>query len=278
MAHFANGYEGDTVSLGYILQAQSHEDVFIPGVTENPNISVSVNGEVAYLYLPADASIGSGTVGGQVTFASKGVSTVTIPMLTAKTISDVIPHANFMTVAADVVNARWVQQTEKLQDEINLAGLTALKDGATATANTTALTAANIYETILTDIKEFKTNAANKSLKLKPTGMIVGATGEALLLNSPQFLRSTIVGDEAVKNGVIGSIAGVPVISSVELDALGADYIIVNCLGIGIPTNVNSAKQFDATPVGYIDGTGLAAEVGYGTYVKANFAYFHKGV
>ena len=278
MPHFANGYEGDTASLGYILQAQSHEDVFIPGVTENPNISVSVNGEVAYLYLPADASIGSGTVGGQVTFASKGVSTVTIPMLTAKTISDVIPHANYMTVAADVVNARWVQETEKLQDEINLAGLTALKAGATATANTTALTAANIYETILTDIKEFKTNTANKSLKLKPTGMIVGATGEALLLNSPQFLRSTIVGDEAVKNGVIGSIAGVPVISSVELDALVADYIIVNCLGIGIPTNVNSAKQFDATPVGYIDGTGLAAEVGYGAYVKANFAYYHKGV
>jgi len=278
MAHFANGYEGDTVSLGYILQAQSHEDVFIPGVTENPNISVSVNGEVAYLYLPADASIGSGTVGGQVTFASKGVSTVPISMLSCKTISDVIPHANFMTVAADVVNARWVQQTEKLQDEINLAGLTVLKAGATATANTTALTSANIYETILTDIKEFKTNTANKSLKLKPTGMIVGATGEALLLNSPQFLRSTIVGDEAVKNGVIGSIAGVPVISSVELDALGADYIIVNCLGIGIPTNVNSAKQFDATPVGYIDGTGLAAEVGYGTYVKANFAYYHKGV
>jgi len=278
MAHFANGYEGDTVSLGYILQAQSHEDVFIPGVTENPNISVSVNGEIAYLYLPADASIGSGTVGAKVEFASKGVSTVTIPMLNAKTISDVIPHANFMTVAADVVNARWVQETEKLQDEINLAGLTALKAGATATANTTALTSANIYETILTDIKEFKTNATNKSLKLKPTGMIVGATGEALLLNSPQFLRSTIVGDEAVKNGVIGSIAGVPVISSVELDALGADYIIVNCLGIGIPTNVNSAKQFDATPVGYIDGTGLAAEVGYGTYVKANFAYYHKGV
>ena len=215
MAHFANGYEGDTVSLGYILQAQSHEDVFIPGVTENPNISVSVNGEVAYLYLPADASIGSGTVGGQVTFVSKGVSTVTIPMLSCKTISDVIPHANFMTVAADVVNARWVQQTEKLQDEINLAGLTALKAGATATANTTALTSANIYETILTDIKEFKTNATNKSLKLKPTGMIVGAAGEAALLNSPQFLRSTIVGDEAVKNGVIGSIAGVPVISSV---------------------------------------------------------------
>lgn len=278
MAHFANGYEGDTVSLGYILQAQSHEDIFIPGVTENPNISVSVNGEVAYLYLPADASIGSGTVGGQVTFASKGVSTVTIPMLSCKTISDVIPHANFMTVAADVVNARWVQQTEKLQDEINLAGMTALKAGATATADTTALTSANIYETILTDIKEFKTSAANKSLKLKPTGMIVGATGEALLLNSPQFLRSTIAGDEAVKNGVIGSIAGVPVIPSVELDALGADYIIVNCLGIGIPTNVNSAKQFDATPVGYIDGTGLAAEVGYGTYVKANFAYYHKGV
>lgn len=278
MAHFANGYEGDTVSLGYILQAQSHEEVFIPGVTENPNISVSVNGEVAYLYLPADASIGSGTVGGQVTFVSKGVSTVTIPMLTAKTISDVIPHANFMTVAADVVNARWVQQTEKLQDEINLAGLTALKAGATATADITALTSANIYETILTDIKEFKTNATNKSLKLKPTGMIVGAAGEAALLNSPQFLRSTIVGDEAVKNGVIGSIAGVPVISSVELDALGADYIIVNCLGIGIPTNVNSAKQFDATPVGYIDGTGLAAEVGYGTYVKASFAYYHKGV
>ena len=278
MAHFANGYEGDTVSLGYILQAQSHEEVFIPGVTENPNISVSVNGEVAYLYLPADASIGSGTVGGQVTFVSKGVSTVTIPMLTAKTISDVIPHANFTTVAADVVNARWVQQTEKLQDEINLAGLTALKAGATATADTTALTSANIYETILTDIKEFKTNATNKSLKLKPTGMIVGAAGEAALLNSPQFLRSTIVGDEAVKNGVIGSIAGVPVISSVELDALGADYVIVNCLGIGIPTNVNSAKQFDATPVGYIDGTGLAAEVGYGTYVKASFAYYHKGV
>ena len=277
MSHFANGYEGDTVSLGYILQAQSHEDVFIPGVTENPNISVSVNGEVAYLYLPADASIGSGTVGGQVTFASKGVSTVAIPMLTAKTISDVIPHANYMTVAADVVNARWVQETEKLQDDINLDGLTALKAGSTATANTTALTAANIYETILTDIKEFKTNTANKSLKLKPTGMIVGATGEALLLNSPQFLRSTIVGDEAVKNGVIGSIAGVPVISSVELDALGADYIIVNCLGIGVPSNVNSAKQFDATPVGYIDGTGLAAEVGYGTYVKASFAYYHKG-
>lgn len=277
MAHFANGYEGDTVSLGYILQAQSHEDVFIPGVTENPNISVNVSGEVAYLYLPADASIGSGTVGAKVEFASKGVSTVSIPMVTAKTISEVIPHVNFMTVAADVVNARWIQETEKLQDEINLVGLTALKAGATATTSTLALTSANVYETILTDIKEFKTNATNKSLKLKPTGMIVGAAAEALLLNCPQFLRSTAVGDAAVTQGVIGSIAGVPVIPSADLDGVGADYVIVNCLGIGIPTNVNSAKQFDATPTGFIGGTGLAAEVGYGTYVKANFAYYHKG-
>jgi hypothetical protein len=98
MAHFANGYEGDTVSLNYILQAQSHEDVFIPGVTENPNISVSVSGEVAYIDIPADASIGEGTVGGKVEFNSKGVSTHPIPMTNALTISDVIPHANFATV------------------------------------------------------------------------------------------------------------------------------------------------------------------------------------
>ena len=277
MPHFANGYEGDTVSLNCILQAQSHEDVFIPGVTENPNISVSVSGEIAYIDIPADASIGEGTVGGKVEFSSKGVSTHQIPMTTALTISDVIPHANFATVAADVVNSRWIQQTEKLQDTMNLKALTAVKAAATKFTDATVLTSANIYETIVNDIKEFETNTTNKALKLKPTGIIVGATAKALLLNAPQFLRSTAVGDAAVTGGVIGSIDGKPVIESVELDALGADYLIVNCLGIGVPSNVNSAKQFDATPLGYIDGTALAGEVGYGVYANPSFVFYHKG-
>lgn len=277
MAHFANGYEGDTISLNYILQTQSHEDVFIAGVTENPNISVSVSGETAYINIPAAANVKKGTVGGKVDFASIGVTTKSISMLTSQTIGDIIPHANYMTVAADVVNARWIQQSEKAQDAINTDALTQLFAASTKLSVTTALTKDNVYDLMVDSVTEFNTTTEHLALKLKATGFIVSAQTYALLLKAPQFLRSTAISDAAVSNGYVGSLAGLPVVVSSDLATIGADFLVVNCLGIGVPTNVNSMKQFDATPVGYPDGTGIAGEIGYGVLAVEKYSYYYKG-
>lgn len=264
---FANGYNGDQVSLNHILQTLEAETALVPGVIINPDLSVNATGEVAYFYKRASVAIGTGTVGGKVTESSKGATRVSINLTSALTFNDVIPAANKLMspdAVADRTIALSISTRNKFSDLV-VASIVAAAQ--TPTASYT-LSSANIYEAITNDIKEFET--ANKATKMKPTGLLVGPTGKQMLLNNANFLRSTTLGDRAVADGFIGSIAGLPVVYCQAFDDNSKTYAIVNAEGIGAPINVNTFVEYDATAAGYPGGTGIAGELGYGIYAEAS--------
>jgi len=113
---------------------------------------------------------------------------------------------------------------------------------------------------------------------MKPTGILVGPSVAALLLQCDEFLRSTALGDSVVENGRLGSIVGFPVIEAIDMDetTLKIDFIIVNAEGVAAPMNVNSFVKADATAAGYPGGTILAGEAGYGLWIDENLVYIRK--
>ena len=54
---YNNGFNGDQVSLQYILQTLDSKTILIPSITANANLSVSAMGEVAYFYKRGASSV-----------------------------------------------------------------------------------------------------------------------------------------------------------------------------------------------------------------------------
>lgn len=267
---FANGFNGDVVSLNHILQTLDAKVIAIPGVTCSSGLSVSAAGETAYYFTRSATSVGTGTLGAQLTYTSGGLTRVDIPMTSAVQIKSVLPLANVETVSADVVADRVVYESLSAANKYNELFLAALYASTGTITGTAALTKATVYGAIVDAVKEFKTT--NKAKGMKPTGIIVGPTVEALLLQSPEFIRSTAVGDAAVNDAYIGKVAGLPVISAVDLDETTnkIDFILINQEGFGAPTNVKSLVTVDATAAGYPAGTLIAGEIGYGFKIADN--------
>ena len=267
---FNNGFSGDTASLNYILQTLEAKQVAIPGITCNPSLSVSAAGEVAYYYKRKGATVADGNLGSKVTFVEAGGERVDISLIKAIQIKSVIPHANFATVSADVVGDRVIADSMQAANLHNEMFAKAVETGATkSSGNNKALDKSNVYGTIVDVISEFKT--AHKADGLKPTAVLVNAKTEGLLLQSPEFIRSTNMGDEVVYEGVIGKIAGLYVVEA--LDLATANFIVLCAEGVAAPTNVNTLYVTDATAAGYPGGTLISGEIGYGFKVEQKFAY-----
>lgn len=270
MSVFSNGYSGDYASLDYILQTLEAKVVAIPGVTCNPNLSVSVSGADAYYYTRADASISTGTAGAQLSFNSKGVARHEIPLVSAITFSDVLPHVNFATVTPDVVADRVVFNSIASANKYNEKFLEKLEASTGSITGTDALTKDTVYGAIVDAVKEFK--ITNKAKGMAPQTIVVGPSVEALLRQCPQFLRSTGLGDEVVEYGVIGSIAGMKVVFALDMDETTSkiDFIIMHPEGMAAPMNVKSFNMVDATPAGWVGGTLIASEMVYGLEIADN--------
>lgn len=263
--------ESLVVSLNHILQTLEPKVIAIPGVTCSANLSVSAAGEEAYYYTRSASTVAVGTLGDQLNYQSGGLTRVSIPMVQAIQIQSVLPNANVATVSADVVGDRVIYETMAAANKYNeqfLAGLYASNGTITGTTAGTATTA---YGIIIDAIAEFKKK--NKAKGMKPTSIVVGPTWEALLLKCPEFLRSTELGDKVASyEGVIGKIAGLPVVLAVDMDETTSkiDFILVNQEGFGAPQNINSLVVTDATAAGYPAGTLIAGEIGYGFKVADN--------
>lgn len=116
---------------------------------------------------------------------------------------------------------------------------------------TTALTKSNIYDIIVDEITPLK------KLGVRVEEMWLAVTNEtyALLLKSPEFVRATEMGDDVVKNGRVGKIAGLDVYETNNIqDDSEVDFVIGNrvfCHFVDewkVPIAVNDLK--DAKHIG----------------------------
>lgn len=268
---FANGYNGDVVSLNHILQTLERKVIAVPGVSCADGLSVSAMGETAYYFTRSASTVDVGDLGAQMEYTSGGLTRVDIPMVKAVQIKSVLPNANVATISADVVGDRVIYETMSAANKYNEKFLEALCDSTGSITGTTAADKSTVYGIIVDAIKEFKVK--NKAKGMKPTCIVVGPTFEALLMKCPEFLRSTALGDAVVSSeGVIGKVCGLPVILAVDMDETTdkIDFILMNAEGFGAPQNVNSLVVTDATQAGYPAGTLIAGEIGYGFKVADN--------
>lgn len=94
----------------------------------------------------------------------------------------------------------------------------------TALSSTAALTKSNIYDTII----DARSTAKKLHLNVSEMWLAVSPETYGLLLKSDQFIRATQVGDDAVVNGVVGKIGGIPVYECDNLSNEKIDFILGN--------------------------------------------------
>lgn len=278
---YNNGFNGDSVSLQYILQTLDSKTILIPGITANANLSVSAMGEVAYYYKRGTSTVTTGNVGDSITYAAKGVTREDISLTSAITIGAVLPHVNFATIQAPVIADRVIMESISAANQHNTLAVTYLEDNSTnfykssdgtvvvettATSNS-ALTYSTVYDEIIDMKKAF--NVKNKAKGMKPTAIIVSEAVYADLLKSDQFIRKEQAGDAVVYDGVVGRVAGLQVVVSPDTAVTtsadeSTDIIMLNAEGFAAPLNVRSLAVVDATAAGYPLGTIVAGEIGFG--------------
>lgn len=270
MSNFANGYSGRVEMLPYILQTLEKKVVAIEGVTCNPNLSVSVSGADAAYFTRGDAAIGTGDAGAQLNFNSTGVNRREFALTSAVTFSDVLPHVNFATVTPDAVADRLVFNTIGASNKYNEKFLEKLCTSTGSITGTTAADKSTVYGIIVDAIKEFKIK--NKAKGMAPTALIVGPTYESLLRQCPEFVLASDKGHDVAEYGLIGHVAGLPVVLALDMDESTSkiDFIVMNAEAFAAPLNVKSVQVVDATAAGWVGGTIIAGEYCYGFDIADN--------
>ena len=125
-----------------------------------------------------------------------------------KAVNELIDGYDAAAVPDNLVADRLDSAGYSLANQIDTDGATVLLAGATV-KNVAQLTAQNIYNTIV-DIRSdmSKANIPNDGKRY----LLCTPDTVSLLLNCPEFIRSTSLGDETVTNGFVGKIAGFKVI------------------------------------------------------------------
>lgn len=257
MANFANGFQGDINSLNVILPTLNAKTYIIPGVTVNADLNVTSMGEQAYFYVQsAPTAAGSHTLGGKLTETSAGVKRIPVDLSEGYGIHTVLPHVNFATVEASVVESKVIQETLKRANLFNEEFVAALVTGAKAKTYTKDLKGtAALLEAIGTFKKDNKANA------LRPTGALVTVDFYNALIEDVKN-RSTERTDGLLFDGNVLTIAGIPVIESVDLT--GVDFVLIHAEGVGAIINVQSLFVVDSTAAGYPGGLLISGEMGRG--------------
>lgn len=121
-----------------------------------------------------------------------------------KAVNELIDGYDAASVPGKLIADRLDSAGYSLARQIDTDGATTLLAGATV-MNGPQLTADNIYSTIVSVRTAMsKANIPNDGKRY----LLVTPDTLALLLNCPEFVRATSLGDETVENGVVGKVAG----------------------------------------------------------------------
>jgi hypothetical protein len=228
------------------------KNVFQPGLTYTDKYEVNGAGEVFFRLLGKGAAV-VGTPGSKFTHVDTADAVFVIPreisVLRSEEIFDsVAADTSYDTAAAHLETAiRVVQEAWNSRIFTELATGT-VKSGTRIAELGAALTPANVYEDVVLNIAQLWDKNA------KPDTMIVSPTTMAKLLRSPEFLRSTDLGDEVVQTGMIGQMAGLNVFMYEGLGVL--DYVLYDHDALAVNSRVDALRLKDA-----IDFAGVLAQV-----------------
>lgn len=138
-----------------------------------------------------------------------------------KAVNEIIDGFDAESVPDDLVADRLDSAGYSMALQVDKDATTALEAGATTFGDTTALTAENIYETIVNVRTAMsKAHVPNDNLRW----LLVSPDTYALILKSPEFVRATQLGDSVVQTGAQGRIAGFNVFEDTTLSAT-TDFI-----------------------------------------------------
>jgi hypothetical protein len=171
-----------------------------------------------------------------------------IYVATAAAVAYLIAAAHLEQALQDVREA-WNKEAAKvfLEQKYDVA-LGTLRGGVGSVLSDTALTAENVYGSIVND------RSALVGLGAQPDALIVSPATYAFLLQSPEFVRASDLAFEAAASGIVGRVAGLNVYEYQGLPtdtAIGGanydvEYYMYDADAFSIVTNVEVLRLIDS--------------------------------
>ncbi len=157
---------------------------------------------------------------------SEGSTTyVTLPIDKDKYVNELVDGFDAESVPDNLVADRLDSAGYSMGIALDTDLISLLTTKGTASSNTTPLTEATIYNSVVDEV------AALKKKGLRPEEMWIAVTNEtfALIVKSPEFIKASELGDNVVQNGRVGRINGVDVYETNNIpDSSNVEYIIGN--------------------------------------------------
>lgn len=247
---YANGYNGDVEQLHYILSTLKEKLYIIPGVTCNPNLSVSAGGESLTYGVSSGTSGAVGTLGAALTSTSKGKTNVTLSFTQGWQFWDIIPGANLQTVKAEQVGAKLTEETIAGANAINEDFIAKVAAASTASTVTAPTDEDDVYLRVSELAGAYK---KENDGHLKPTAFMCASDIYSWLIAK----QIVIFKDGEVINNRLGfAIIEVPSLDDGKGYMLDAQVMVA-------AQNVRSVEVGSALANGYPGGVGVGGEIGF---------------
>lgn len=149
----------------------------------------------------------------------------TLPIDKDKYVNELIDGYDAASVPDNLVADRLDSAGYSMGISLDSELINLLVTDGTASADTAALTPETIYASVVNELAKLK------KLGLRIEEMWLAVTNEvyAILLQSPEFIKASALGDTVVQNGQVGKIAGLPVYETNNIpDDSNVEYIIGN--------------------------------------------------
>lgn len=272
-------WNADDVAINYIYPTLDDVSVLIPGVTINPDVSIEVGGGNAFFYKDGNITVEDGAAGRNFNNAEGGNYRVDIPLNQSFQIDEKIPLVAVEAITPDVLGTKLVNATKAMANAWGRKGLIKMITGGAplfVDASLTAeLTASTIYGKIVDDVKTFDTKEGNLKKSEGANYLIVTPTALALLRKSTEFLQTSATAG-VLKDGIVGTVAGLTVVLGRQLEAIANDAKAAASTVYATITDVyyilGSYDAF-AAPVIFRNFRMKDSELFFGTRVQAEVPY-----
>lgn len=276
-------WNADDVALNYIYPTLSDVSVLLPGVTINPDVSVEVGGANAFLYKDGDITVASGVAGRNFSTGEGGNYRIDIALNKSFQIDERVPGVVVAAISVDVLGAKLINSTKAMANAWGRAGLIEMIKGGTAlyassTNAASALTENTIYGTIVDDVEIFDKKPTNLQKAEGANYIIVSPTTLALLRKSKEFLFTSATAG-VLKDGVVGSVAGLTVVLGKQLEGIANDAKAAASAAYQLIQDVYyvlGAYDAFAAPVIFRQFRVIDSEVFFGSRIQAEVPYGFK--
>ena len=237
-------------------------NVFQPGVTFTDKYTLGAAGQI-FIHKLGKVTVSVGEPGQDFSSTNTADSTIAITLnkafrrsekiygATAAAVAYPVAAAHLEQALADIREA-WNQEAARVivTEKINTASNTVV--GPASVLGTTALTADNVYKSIVDD------RAALVAEGARPDALIVSPATYALLLQSEEFVRASDLAYQTAASGQVGRIAGLDVFEYQGLPAAldvntggtealrDVEYIMLDHDAFSIVTNVEVIRLIDS--------------------------------